>query len=177
MIALIQQYRLLLLGLAVTTLMTLSATGAWQWQANAYGKQLADIRTAQAEALATAQAQARAEEQRRQLAIEGIRHDAQTHIAQAATDATAADRTADGLRGELARLKRRPASCPGATAGSEARPDATAVLADLLEEVERAGRAMAAEADRRGIAGGVCERSFDAVKGEGKRAQDGQGGM
>jgi len=41
MLALIQQYRLLLLGLAVAMLMTLSATAAWQWQANAYGKQLA----------------------------------------------------------------------------------------------------------------------------------------
>lgn len=165
MIALIQQYKLWLLGLAVAALMALSATAAWQWQANSYGAQLADLRTAQAEALATAQAQARTEEQRRQLAVEGIRHDAQTHIAQAATDAAAADRTADGLRVELARLKRRPASCPGATAGSEAGPDTTAVLADLLEEVERAGRAMAAEADRRGIAGGACERSYDAVKG------------
>lgn len=164
MLALIQQYKLILLGLAVATLMTLSATAAWQWQANTYGKQIADMRTAQAEAHATAQAQVRAEEQRRQLAIEVIRHDAQTHIAQAATDAAAADRAADGLRVELARLKRRVTSCPGATVGGEAGPDATAVLADLLEEVERAGRAMAAEADRRGIAGGVCERSYDAVK-------------
>lgn len=164
MLALIQQYRLLLIGLAVATLMTLSATGAWQWQANAYGKQLADIRTTQAEAHATAQAQARAEEQRRQLAIEGIRQDAQVHISLAAADAAAADAAADGLRVELARIKRRPASCAGVTAGGEARPDAATVLADLLEEVERAGRAMAAEADRRGIAGVTCERAFDAVK-------------
>ncbi|MFZ3118861.1 MAG: lysis system i-spanin subunit Rz [Variovorax sp.] len=42
MLAIIQQYRLLLLGLAVATLMTLSAAGAWQWQANAYGLQLAE---------------------------------------------------------------------------------------------------------------------------------------
>lgn len=167
MIALLQHYRLPLIGLAVAVLMALSAAGAWQWQANSYGKQLADIRTTQAEARATAQSRARAEEQRRQLAIEGIRQDAQTHIAQAATDAAAADLSADGLRVELARIKRRPASCPGVTAGGEARSDATAVLADLLEEVERAGRAMAREADRRGIAGGVCERSFDAVKGGG----------
>lgn len=41
MLALIQQYKLVLAGLAVAALMALSAAGAWQWQANAYGKQLA----------------------------------------------------------------------------------------------------------------------------------------
>ena len=35
------QYRLIAAGLAVAALMALSAAGAWQWQANAYGKQLA----------------------------------------------------------------------------------------------------------------------------------------
>lgn len=42
MLALIQQYRLIAIGLAVAVLMTLSAAGAWQWQANAYGTQLAE---------------------------------------------------------------------------------------------------------------------------------------
>lgn len=36
------QYRLLATGLAAAMLMALSATAAWQWQANAYGKQLAE---------------------------------------------------------------------------------------------------------------------------------------
>lgn len=167
MLALIPvQYRLLAAALVVGALMAMSAAGAWQWQANAYGKQIADMRAAQAETHAAAQAQARAEEQRRQIAIEGIRRDAQDHIAQAAADAAAADDAADGLRGELARLKR-AARCPGAAAGSASGRDSTAVLADLLEEVEQAGRAMAAEADRRGVAGRMCERSADAVKGEG----------
>lgn len=40
MLALIQQYRLLGAALAVAALMALSAAGAWQWQANAYGEQL-----------------------------------------------------------------------------------------------------------------------------------------
>lgn len=166
MIALIQQYRLALIGLAVAGLMALSAAGAWQWQANSYGKKIANIHAAQAQALATALAQARAEEQRRQIAIEGIRRDAQDHIAQAAADAAAADHVADGLRGELARIKRRAASCPSVTIGGAPGRGAAAVLADLLEEVEREGRAMAAEADRRGVAGRVCERAADAVKGE-----------
>lgn len=51
MLALIQQYRLLLTGLAVAALMAMSAAGAWQWQANAYGKQLADQRTLHSDTL------------------------------------------------------------------------------------------------------------------------------
>jgi hypothetical protein len=51
MLALIQQYRLALTGLAAAALMALSAAGAWQWQANAYGKQLADQRTLHSDTL------------------------------------------------------------------------------------------------------------------------------
>lgn len=36
------QYKLIAAGAAVLALMALSAAGAWQWQGNAYGKQLAD---------------------------------------------------------------------------------------------------------------------------------------
>lgn len=42
MIALLKQYKLIAAGAAVLALMALSAAGAWQWQANAYGKRLAD---------------------------------------------------------------------------------------------------------------------------------------
>ncbi|WP_339514427.1 DUF2514 family protein [Pseudomonas sp. RL_15y_Pfl2_60] len=107
--------------------------------------------------------QARSEEQRRQAAIEGIRQDAQSKIDAAAVDATVAGATADSLRAELARLKRSPASCPGVTNRGEAGADSTTVLADLLEEVERAGRAMAEEAQRRGDAGSACEKSYDSL--------------
>jgi hypothetical protein len=167
MLALIQQYRLLLAGLAMATLMALSAYGAWQWQANAYTAQIATMQADQAQALATAQAQARSEEQRRQTALEIIRNDAHQISEQAIADAAAADATADGLLLELDRLKRRAAICAGVTTGGATAKDATTVLADLLSEVESAGRAMAAEADRRGIAGSACERSYDAVKGGG----------
>ena len=161
--ALFAAYRLPLIALAAAALMALAAGGAWQWQANAYSRQIADIRRAYAEAITTAQAQARAEEARRQLAIEGIRTDAKDKIDQASVDAAAADTVADGLRVELARIKRGTAKNPSATAGSPARPNTTAVLADLLAEVERAGRAMAAEATRRGIAGEAAERAYGAL--------------
>lgn len=35
------QYRLIAAAMAVAALMAMAATGAWKWQANAYGKQLA----------------------------------------------------------------------------------------------------------------------------------------
>jgi prophage endopeptidase len=41
MIAILKQYKLVALGVAVLALMALSAAGAWQWQGNAYGKRLA----------------------------------------------------------------------------------------------------------------------------------------
>jgi len=41
MIALLKQYKLIAAGAAVLALMALSAAGAWQWQGNAYGRQLA----------------------------------------------------------------------------------------------------------------------------------------
>ena len=42
MIALLKQYKLIAAVAAVLALMALSAAVAWQWQGNAYGKQLAD---------------------------------------------------------------------------------------------------------------------------------------
>lgn len=42
MLALLSQYRAALLAAGVAALMAMSATVAWDWQANAYGKQLAD---------------------------------------------------------------------------------------------------------------------------------------
>lgn len=159
--------RSLLIAAAIAVLMALSAAGAWQWQANAYGRQIADMRRDQADANALAQAGARREEQRRQTALDEVRQDAQDKITTAAADATAADATADSLRADLARIKRRAAGNTCTAAGGTATESATGLLADLLGEVEAAGRAMAAEADRRGIAGAACERSYDAVKGGG----------
>jgi hypothetical protein len=50
------------------------------------------------------------------------------------------------------------AAGPGAAAGG-----AGQLLADVLGEVESAGRAMAAEADQRGAAGSLCERAYDGL--------------
>ena len=107
-----------------------------------------------------------AENQRRQKAADESRREALEQIEQAQADAAAAGATADGLRGEADRLKRKLASCAGTVAGSAAGRDAGSVLADLLAEVEREGRAMAAEAQRRGIAGSKCERDYMSLEGK-----------
>ncbi|WP_416340050.1 DUF2514 family protein [Pseudomonas sp. C11] len=85
-------------------------------------------------------------------------------LQQAQADAAAADRIAGGLRAELTRIRGIVASYSSAPSGSQAGRSTYDMLADLLEEVEREGRAMAAEADRRGVAGAMCERAYDALK-------------
>lgn len=42
MIALLKQYKLIALSAVVLALMAVAAAGAWQWQANSYGKRLAE---------------------------------------------------------------------------------------------------------------------------------------
>ena len=166
MIALLKQYKLIALGVAVLALMALSAAGAWQWQGNRYERQISDIRAASAEAARVAQAQARSEEQRRQTAIEGIRRDAQEQIAAVAADAAAADDAASRLRARVAKLSRRPASCAGATGGGEAASETGMVLADVFARLDQRAGELAAAYDRARIAGLACEAAYDAVKGD-----------
>ncbi|MCF6780945.1 DUF2514 family protein [Stutzerimonas stutzeri] len=119
--------------------------------------------------VATAEAAARAEEQRRQREIEGIQDEARGELERASDDARIADERADGLQREVNRLRAsRSATCDAIAAQrGQAAGSAFDVLSDLLVEVERAGRAMAAEADRRGVAGKACERAYDANRSAG----------
>jgi len=106
-------------------------------------------------------------EARRRLAVdEQNRKKNHEELEQAQADAAAADRIAGGLRAELNRIRGLIASYSGAPDGSTAGRSTADLLADLLEEVEREGRAMAAEADRRGVAGAMCERAYDGVRGD-----------
>lgn len=139
-----------------------AASGAWVtdtwWQA----KHAAFEKKASNQA-AIAQAVARAEEQRRQAAIEEIRANAQKENDLVAADAAAADARADGLQRELARIKRAASSNTCAAAGGAPATITAELLADMLGELEQAGREIAAEADRRGVAGRACEASFAAL--------------
>lgn len=51
MTAWLKHYKLFAAGAAVLVLMLLAAAGAWEWQANSYGKQLAEQRTEWADQL------------------------------------------------------------------------------------------------------------------------------
>lgn len=116
---------------------------------------------------AEAERKARAEEQRRQREIKGIQDEARGELERASTDARIADERADGLQREIDRLRAsRGATCDAIAAQrGQATASAVDMLADLLIEVERAGRELAAEADRRGVAGMACERAYDAMTG------------
>ncbi|MBK3797550.1 DUF2514 domain-containing protein [Pseudomonas sp. Choline-3u-10] len=159
------QYKLIAAGAAVLALMALSATGAWQWQANSYERQLSELRGEYAEAARQAEARARSEEQRRQTAIEGIRRDAQDKIAAVAADAAAADDAASRLRARVAQLSSRPASCPGAAGGGEATDETGMVLTDVFARLDQRAGELAEAYDRARIAGLACETAYDALKG------------
>lgn len=124
---------------------------------------LVELDRRHSEAAAAAQLAARIEEQRRLAAIEEVQRHAQEQLAAVAADAAAADRTAAGLREHVERLSRRPARCPSAAGGGEAADPARLVLAELLLEVERRGRELAAEADRRRVAGLACEAAYRSL--------------
>lgn len=109
---------------------------------------------------------ARTEEQRRYTALQEIAHETQAQLDQARTDAAGAADAGERLRKRVAQLTagcRAATGHPG-TSGSSPAADTTAdLLADVFSEVERTGREMAAEADRRRIAGGACEKAYDAL--------------
>ena len=129
------------------------------WRLNAH---IAQIETDQAQALTAAIQQARAEEQRRQVALEGIRKDANEQIAIAVADAAAADTAAIGLQQQVDRLAAR--RCPSATAGSPAADPAGLLLADLLGRIDKRAGELAAHADRSRIAGEACVKAYRSVE-------------
>jgi len=129
------------------------------WRLNA---QIAQIEADQAQALTAAIQQARAEEQRRQIALEGIRKDAHEQITIAAADADAARVAAVGLQQQVDRLAAR--RCPASTAGSPAADPAGLLLADLLGRIDKRAGELAAHADRSRIAGEACVKAYRSVE-------------
>ena len=129
------------------------------WRLNA---QIAQIEADQAQALTAAIQQARAEEQRRQIALEGIRKDANEQVTIAAADADAARVAAVGLQQQVDRLAAR--RCPAATAGSAAADPAGLLLADLLGRIDKRAGELAAYADRSRIAGNACVKAYRSVE-------------
>lgn len=154
------QFRLIAMAIAAALLIY----SGWCAQGWRMGEQMAQMETDQALALVAAQQQSRAKEKQWQDSLEETRNDAQQSIEVAEADAAAAAATADSLLQQLDRLKRRATNCASSANGSAPAQDATVVLADLLAEVEREGRAMATEATLRGIAGVACEKSYGVLR-------------
>ena len=129
------------------------------WRLNA---QIAQMQADSAQELTTAIQQARAEEQRRQIALEGIRKDANEQIAIAVADAAAADTAAVGLQQQVDRLAAR--RCPSASAGSPAADPAGDMLALMFRRINEASGELASYGDRARIAGDACVKAYRSVQ-------------
>lgn len=127
---------------------------------------LAGDRAAQARAAAAAEKKARIEEIRRETERQEVIHHAREQTAAAEAAARDAGRAAAGLRQQVAALVaagRRTAAHPGASGGGTPAADALDLLADMLGRADDRAGALAAEADRRGIAGRACVAAYDAL--------------
>jgi len=152
------QFRLAVYALACALLFGAGwLTNGWRLNAD-----IAQIEADQAQALTAAIQQARAEEQRRQIALEGIRKDAHEQISTAVSDAAAAHAAAVGLQQQVDRLAAR--RCPSVTDGSPAADPAGLLLADLLGRIDKRAGELAAHADRARIAGDACVKAYRSVE-------------
>ncbi|EKT4471848.1 DUF2514 family protein [Pseudomonas putida] len=127
--------------------------------------ELADYRLVVAENSRRAAAQARAEEQRRQKVADEEGEHARKKLEEVTSRATAAESAADGLRGEIARLRAgHRATCDAiATQQRQAGNSAVVVLGGLLEEADRMAGDLAAALERSRIAGLACEAVVDRM--------------
>ncbi|MCY1359409.1 hypothetical protein D9M69_459780 [compost metagenome] len=137
-----------------------------QVDASAALRNLADYRTEVAERDRRAALAVLAETKRRQQAAEEIESDAKNKLAQARADAAVAESAADGLRGEVARLRAgRSATCSAIATGERAAGEsAVLVLGELLEDADRMAGDLAAALDRSRIAGLACEKAYDSLR-------------
>ena len=122
-------------------------------------------RQAVQQAAAKASAAAASETQRREVAIQEVIHATQQAASQVAADASVAARERDVLRMQLDAYVRRSAVSRSASApaGSASALDPDILLAGLLNAAWDRSQELAAEADRRGVAGRACEGYADAL--------------
>lgn len=107
-------------------------------------------------------------EARAQSAINEEADHAQTEIANLARRLGAARADSERLREQYraaAERGRRQVACPAGVGASEQAADPLGVLAGLLDRADREAEEVAGYADRLRLAGGACERSFDALSG------------
>ena len=128
--------------------------------------ELADYRLEVAERDRRAAAQARTEEQRRQTVADEEGESARKKLELAQGRAADAESAADGLRGEIARLRNgHRATCDTIAAQQrQAGTSAVVVLGGLLEEADRMAGDLATSLERSRIAGLACEAVVDGMK-------------
>lgn len=154
---------LLIAGAALAALIA-GFSGGWTWRAAMADRDIAELHAAQAKALVTATEAARADERAVQTKQTGVINAAAAKQPAHRAAERAAAIAGDGLRFAAATVAARcPSDTPVVTAGQDAAGPAR-VLADVLADVERVGRAMAATADERGIAITACVGSYEALR-------------
>lgn len=146
--------------LIVVMLAALVFVGMVAW--NVHGSRQYDAGYAKAQA-DQKQADDKARSQRDQEKTQ-IEREAQSHIDVARVDAEHANTAADGLRAELDKTKRLAEHYTGPFPSGTPASKVIGVLADMLEESNRAYIAAAEEAERYRSAGLTCERQYDSLK-------------
>jgi hypothetical protein len=129
-------------------------------------KELSDYRLEVSERDRRATAQARNEEQRRQAVADEEGESARQELELAKGRAAAAESAANGLRGEIARLRAgQRATCDTIVAQQrQAGTSAVVVLGGLLEESDRMAGDLATALERSRIAGLACEAVVDGLR-------------
>ncbi|MNF96072.1 hypothetical protein D3C85_1339870 [compost metagenome] len=91
--------------------------------------------------------------------------DAKGKLEVARADASAAERTAHGLRREVDRLRASRSATCGAIAAQQRQAGDVAfnLLAELFESADRRAGELAAALDRSRVAGLACERAYESV--------------
>lgn len=127
--------------------------------------ELADYRLEVSERDRRAAAKTRTEEQRRQAAADEEGESARKKLELAQGRAATAESAADGLRGEIARLRDgHRATCDTISAQQrQAGTSAVVVLGGLLEEADRMAGDLATALERSRIAGLACESIYNGL--------------
>lgn len=149
---------------AAVVALGLGFTAGWQTQGWRQARAAAELQAHTATLREEAMHGALIETTRRLTAQQWAAHAAEIKARRSRGDAAAAGAAADSLREHAARLAADASAChPAAAAIGQAASAPGSVLADMLGRLEAHGRELAAEADRRGIAGSECEQRYDAL--------------
>lgn len=156
------------MGLTMNSHLTLLAAGAllaWLAASWYHGERLASLKAEHASAIAAAHERHRATERGWHAAMEKVREDAHQLQNAITTDLAGAHDELAGLREAAARASRRAASDTCTADGGTPAAGAAVLPADLLGVCAALYIDVAAEADRRRIAGQACEAAHDALRG------------